>query len=567
MSIQNVVPALATLPEYFKKWEKETPDAVFLKQAQGAFWQDISWTEAGNIARQLASSLRQMDLQVGDHVAILSKNCCHWILSDIALMLGGFVSVPFFPNTSPSQLRELLIKGDVKAMLVGKLDEWESLKSEIPPNVQLISFPHYAGNAQVGAEARPWEQVLAQGSKVPFSDYAAQADDIWTILFTSGTTGSPKGVVHRYRAPLALMNNELTHQNLQIFNGKEFRFFSYLPLNHIAERMIIECAALMTGGTVYFAESIDTFAKNLQSAQPNIFLGVPRIWTKFQMAVLERLPDKRLNFLLKIPLLNRILKQKIRKGMGLSAARIILTGAATCPQSLKQWYQKLDIHLQEVYAMTENCGGCTLMPPHDTRHQNSVGKPLPSVELRIDVATGEILMRAPWLMNGYYKDPEKTAEVLQGGWLHTGDMGEISTEGFLTITGRVADTFKTSKGKFIVPTPIEQALAKNFLIEQICLIGATLAQPLALVQLSENARLLPCEVLRDTLQDTLQHVNAELQSFEKIKAIVVIDELWTVENGALTPTLKIKRPVIHQRYSSQAEAWFMKKEAVLWENE
>ena len=553
---------LKTLPEYFFHWERTQPDAPFLRQPMGNDWKVISWAEAGSQARKIAAAIHTLGLQPGDKIGIVSKNCYHWIIADLAIMIGGWVSVPFYPNLNGRQLGEVVRAGDIKLLFAGKLDAWEEMKTGIPPDLPLIRFPHYPGNSRVN-EGLDWDKLLDTPYLIP--DFSLpKLEDLWTILFTSGTTGTPKGVMLNFSAPASLMHNEQQYNTLHIFGGSEHRFFSYLPLNHIAERIIVEVAALITGGCISFAESLDTFAENLRQTQPTLFMAVPRIWTKFQMGILQRMPEKKLKTLLKIPVINGIIRNKIKKGLGLDKARIMLTGAAPTPDALKHFFAALGIQLQEVYGMTENCGGCTLMPIEGIK-SGVVGKPLPNVELRIAPENGEVLIRVPWMMSGYYGAPEKTAEVLRDGWLHTGDQGEIDAEGYLKLTGRVSDTFKSAKGKFIVPAPIEWGFAENKYIEQICVTGLAIPQPLALVILSETAQKEPREMVEAALRMSLEAVNMGLSSFERLKSLIVLREPWSVENGILTPTMKIRRDVLARRYESLLNDWYQREESIIWE--
>ena len=552
---------LKTIVDYFLEWESRQPSAVFLRQPTGDQWKNYTWREVGEQARRMAAALRARGLQPGDKVGIVSKNCCHWVITDLALMFGGFVSTPFYPNLTAAQLRQVLELSDAKALFVGKLDEWSNMRGGVPEGVQLIRFPHYPGNAEV-REGLAWEELIREFE--PIAVDPPVLHDLWTILFTSGTTGRPKGVMHNYYAPATLMHNERVHNDLRVFAGKEHRYFSYLPLNHIAERIIVEVAAIMTGGSISFAESIDTFAQNLQQTQPTLFMAVPRIWSKFQLAILERMPQQRLNRLLRLPLIGTLVRRKIKKGLGLASARILLTGAAPTPDALKDWYRTLDLPLQEVYAMTENCGGCTLMPIERLK-SGTVGKPLPNTEIKVEPETGEVLMRAPWVMQGYYKDKAKTDEVLRDGWLHTGDQGELDEEGFLRLTGRVSDTFKSAKGKYIVPAPIEWGFAKNNHIEQVAVVGLAMPPPLALVVLSELGRAAGQEAVTQSLTHTLTAVNDGLANYERIKAVVVVKENWSVDNGLLTPTMKIRRNVLNERYQTLYQPWYEEGKAVIWE--
>ncbi len=555
----NKLPSdLKSLLDYFYQFERERANKVYLRQPFGNNWKEITWFEVGQEARRLCTALQNSGLQKGDHVGILSKNCYHWFITDIAILMGGFVSVPFYPNLNKEQLNEVLALSDVKTLFVGKLDAWSGFEMK---NINVIRFPHYDGNAQVN-EGIEWNDFLANHPPMqgyPDIDFEA----VYTILFTSGTTGTPKGVMLPYKSPALLMHNQQKHDNLGIFDGKPHHFLSYLPLNHIAERIIVEYASIFTGATVSFAQSLDTFAKNLKDVQPTIFMSVPRLWTKFRLAIWSKLPQKRLDLLLKIPIINNIIKNSIKKGLGLSKARAVLTGAAPTPDNLKDWYKQFDITLQEVYGMTENCAGCTLMPKNAIK-SGTVGKPLPEVQIKIDEETNEIIMNVPWMMKAYYNNDEKSNEVLKDGWLHTGDQGQMDDEGYLKVTGRVKDTFKTAKGKFIVPAPMEWKFSKSQWIENIAVVGRGVSQPLALVNLSENAK---DEIKADIETDIIylmNQINQDLASFQKIKTCVIINEMWTIENGILTPTMKIKRNELNKRFEHLYETWHDQNEEVIW---
>lgn len=552
---------LKTIPEYFLEAENKFPNKVFLFQPVGKNGTSITYKEAGIIIRKLVKGLYANGLNQGDHVGILSKNCYHWILADLAIMFAGMVSIPFYPNLTNSQLEEVIKQSDIKAIFIGKLDDWNGLSPQFSSLIQ-IKFPHYPGNAFI-TEGIDWNDLIqtnppADGIHIP------KLDDLWTILFTSGTTGIPKGVMLNYNSPAAIMANEKKYGNLKIFSGKEHRFFSFLPLNHIAERMIVEVACIFTGGTIYFAESLDTFALNLKKASPTLFMAVPRIWSKFQSAIFSKIPPGILSGLLKIPVLNSGLKFLLKKALGLNDARILLTGAAPMPDALKNWYKTIGIEIQEVYAMTENCGGCTLMRADDIQ-SGTVGKPLPEVSLKINPETGEVLMKAPWLMTGYYKDPDKTNHTISNGWLNTGDKGEITPEGHLKLTGRISDTFKSSKGKYIEPAPIEWKFAENKMIEQIAVTGLGLPQPIALVCLSEWAKKMDENLIVQSLMETLLKVNESLAKFQQIGCIIIVKSVWSIENNMLTPTLKIKRPQLESIYSDFYEYWVNMNQPVIWE--
>ncbi len=561
MAPPNLYDNLRTTLDFFYQWEEEKADEIYLRQPFGDNWKEITWREVGDQARRICSALQGMGFQKGDHIGIFSKNCYHWIITDLALMMGGFVSTPFYPNLNAEQLGQVLELSDAKALFVGKLDDWEGAKAGIPTDMPVIKFTHYPGNAKVG-RGLEWENLLSQYEPVqgrPDMGF----DDLWTVIFTSGTTGTPKGVMLPYKSPSLLIENERLHDNLGIFSVKQHYFLSYLPLNHIAERIIVEIASIMTGATVSFAESIDAFAKNLQQVQPTLFMSVPRLWSKFRLAILEKLPQKRLDVLLKVPVVKGMLKNKIKKGLGLNRAVVVLTGAAPTPDDLKNWYSKLDLTLQEVYGMTENCAGCTLMPKYAVK-AGTVGRPLPNVEIRTDEATGEIIMRNPWMMTGYYKDEEKTKEVVRDGWIHTGDQGHLDKDGYLCITGRVKDTFKSAKGKYIIPAPIEWRFSKNPFIENIAVVGLGIPQPIALINLSDIGKAANKQEVENSLDGHLVEVNNALVTYQKVNSIIIIGEEWNIDNNILTPTMKIKRNELNRRYQNQYESWHDQPEKVIW---
>jgi long-subunit acyl-CoA synthetase (AMP-forming) len=259
-----------------------------------------------------------------------------------------------------------------------------------------------------------------------------------------------------------------------------------------------------------------------------------------------------------------MIKKRIKKGLGLSRAQVVLTGASITPESLKQWYRRLGIVLREVYGMTETCGGLTIMPAG--QHQpNTVGKPVEGSEAKIDRETGEVIAQVPWLMTGYYKEPALTATVIKDGWYHTGDRGELDEDGFLKIIGRVKDAFKTAKGEFVTPNPIEEAFAQNDHVEQICVTGLGLPQPIALVNLSEIAKGIERVKLEEQFRQELGRINTQLQRHEQVSTIVITRDHWSEQNELLTPTLKVRRQQIQSVYGQKMNGWHEKDDEVIWE--
>ena len=528
--------------EMMYKWEEEKGNEVFLSQPINSIWHDWTWEEVMLEVRKMAAYIKSLNLEKKSKIAILSKNCAHWIMSDLAIMMSGHISVPLYPNLSAKILNKILIHSETKMMFVGKLDDFEKMKSGIPSDVNCITYPFYS------QDYPKWNDLIRDVS--PLQENVIRDDnELATIIYTSGTTGDPKGVMHKFYNFSFATTNAVNALPL-----KDESFFSYLPLSHIAERLLIEMGSIYCGGKVSFAESLDTFAQNLSYSQPSVFLGVPRIWTKFQQGILEKLPQKKLNILLSIPIISSLIKKKIQKGLGLSKARNVFTGAAPTPAALIRWFESLGIIIQEAYAMTEN----TCYSHVSFREKikiGSVGQALPLCDVKLS-DQNEIMIKHDALMDGYYKDEEQTNDTIKNGWLYTGDEGEIDSEGFLKITGRVKDIFKTSKGKYVAPSPIELKLSANKNIEQVCIVGTEIPQPIALVVLSDRGRKKTKEDLIFSLERTLEVVNPKLEKHEKIHNIIIVKEEWTIENNLLTPTMKIKRNAIEKIYRINYQEWY-----------
>ncbi len=543
--------------DFFYKWEKEKPNEVYLKQPFGNTFKDFTWKEAGQQARKMATYLNSLGLPKGSGIALISKNCAEWIISDLAIMMSGFVSVPLYSTLNGPQINQVLTHSECKVAFIGKIDNWSEMKTGIPKDVNCISFPTYNPDP----EHNQWNDILDKNEPLK-ENFRGKLEDVMTIIYTSGTTGNPKGVI--------LTNTAITEGVIGTYRNVYLersgtRFFSYLPLCHIAERNLVETSSFITGGVIYFADTLDTFAKNLRDARPTHFLAVPRIWTKFQQGILKKMPQKKLDLFLKIPILNSFIKNKIKKGLGLNLSWINLTGAAPMPTSLIQWYRKLGIIIQEAYGMTENMGAVCMMPP-DQIKDGTVGKLYSGMEVKIDPNSGEILTRSGWNMKGYFKEPEQTANTIDSeNWIHTGDVGELDADNFLKITGRVKEMYKTSKGEYIAPTQIEIGFAVNDAIDQVCVIGQSLPQPIALVVISEIGNELSKDELIENLEQNLKNLNPKLKSYEKVQKIVVIKENWTVENNKLTPTFKIKRNIIEAEFESKADGWYNEKKTVIFE--
>jgi long-chain acyl-CoA synthetase len=542
--------------ENFYYWAQKQPNEIFLKQPIGDDYIDFTYHESENQVNKLAAFLQEKVQSGPRHVGILSKNSAYWILADLAISSAACVSVPFYATLTSEQLNEVLVHSDCQVLIVGKLDHWEAIKSGIPSNVLIIHTPESEGK-----EAYQWNEILKQEFP-PFQPHKPQHDELSTIVYTSGTTGSPKGVMISNSSVAQALN---LARKIAYLDTPKTRFISYLPLCHIAERNIVEFACIAAGGTIYFVENLLTFKENLHRANPTHFLAVPRIWSKFQEGILEKIGgQKKLDLLLSIPIVNQIIKKKIKKGLGLDKAFLMITGAAPMPPELLKWYQKIDFFIQEAYGMTENMGLNSLMPRDEIRI-GTVGKIHETCQTRIDPETKEIQMKADYNSWGYYKEEKLTQALFEDGWLKTGDMGEIDSNGFLSIIGRVKDNFKTAKGQYVSPAPIENNLSIDPNIEQCCVVGINLPQPIALIVLSLEGKKLEPNALIKNLEDLRKNTNPHFKKYEHISKMIVLKEDWTIENNCLTPTLKIKRPIIEKKYLNSFETWNNHSESIIFE--
>lgn len=541
--MENLKTPLAMLYQ----WEQTTPDKVFMRQPFEGQWHTFTWKEAGEEIRRLAAALQSYNLPPKSKIGLVSKNCAHWIMADLAILMAGYESVPVYPNVGADTLNYVLKHSEAKLLLVGKLDDWNFMKAGVPDEVQCISFPWY-GPKQNGFHY--WEDLTKKHNPIKGTPDRG-LDEIMTIIYTSGTTGNPKGVIHTFGNFAYASTVGKAYFGLK--DGED-RLFSYLPLSHIAERLLIEMAGLYVNAELWFAESLDLFVTNLAEAQPTIFLAVPRIWTKFQMGILAKLPQKKLSLLLSIPIVNNIIRNKVKKGLGLAKCKHYVSGAAPIPASLVQWWATLGVVIEEVYGMTENCAisHCNKPPLYKVGTQ---GKPFPGTEAKFSDA-GEILVKVPCNMVGYYKEPELTAAALKDGWLYTGDKGQLDKDGFLNITGRVKEIFKTDKGKYVAPAPIEMKLSRNQYIEQICVVGSSMPQPMALIVVSADAKTREKSDLQQSLAETLIAINEELEKHERLQKLIVVRDDWTIENGLLTPSLKIKRDPVEKKYQPHYDSWY-----------
>ena len=553
----------SNLLEYLYYWVKHTPDLTFMTQPMGGGEADLkhwTWKQTADEVRRMAAYLKGLDLPDRSHIALCSKNCAHWILADLAIWMAGHVSIPIFPVLTPDIVAYTLEHSESKLLFVGKLDPvWDEMKKGVPEDMPKIAFPLTTANDHL-----QWDEIVA--CQAPLADPVHRSpEEIASIIYTSGSTGTPKGAMMSFRTMTVSAKGICTY----LGTHSEDRMLSYLPLAHAFERCVLECHALYAGFHVFFAESMDTFMQDLRRARPTLFISVPRLWLKFQLGVFEKITPKKLDQLMKIPILGRIVKKKILTQLGLNHVRFAGSGTAPIPREVIEWYHRLGLQLLEGYGMTENMAYSHCSRPGQMR-VGYVGAPFPDVEQRIS-EKGEIQVKSPGNMTGYYKMPEKTAEIFtKDGFIKTGDMGKLDEMGCLKITGRIKDLFKTSKGEVVAPVPIENRINAHSRVESCCVAGAGSPAPYAVVMLSgaslaELGSARGRERVENDLKRHLETVNATLSPHEQLAFIAVTKDEWLPENGFLTPTMKLKRSRLEETYGKFSDGWFGEKRPVVWQ--
>ncbi|MBK6639546.1 MAG: AMP-binding protein [Rhodocyclaceae bacterium] len=524
--------------EMFYKWEKETPEKVFLRQPKALKWAEFTWAQVGDQARRVASYIRAQGYPAGSSIGIWSGNSMDWVVVDLAIMMSGHISIPVYPGQDIESAQYILEHSATRMIFLGSFDQAAKADSVIPAGMTKISMIGCTTPCDISLA-----DVIAQNEPIKDSP-VPDLDSVFTMVYTSGTTGNPKGVMHvhgtaGYTIPATLKK--------LVAKDPMPRYFSFLPLSHIAERVVVEISCLYSNGTISFSEGLATFAEELRSVQPTLFFAVPRLWLKFKEGVDAKVPPAMQAHL------NEEQKAGIRAMLGLSKATTILTGSAPCPKDVQQWFIDMGMWLRDGYGMTENfidgCGWNSDEPPLP----GCVGTPWGTAEVKISDA-GEILFRSKGVMKGYYKEPEKTAEVIDGeGWYHSGDSGRIDENGNLWITGRISEVFKTTKGKFIKPIGLEGLFGRTELLAQFCVCGHGLDQPILLTTLSEIGKKADRAELTAKLEGVLKEINADLPPYERINQMFIAKEEWQIGNGLLTPTMKLKRKTIEGQYRPWVE--------------
>ena len=608
--------AASTIIERFRERVQSHPDRVAMRYRSNGAWRDITWRDYGNRVARTAKALLSLGYQHGGKIAILSNNRPEWHIVDIASMSVGGASAAVYITNSPEQVAYIVGHSESSVAFVDTTEQLEKIlkmRGELPSLKKVVIFDRYDGDADPEFVVA-YEDFLKLGDSVDDAQYDAavakvKPEDLATFVYTSGTTGPPKAV-------------QLTHANIwwtathseehiPIGKGEDARALSYLPLSHIAERMISHLLHVYYGGQTWFARSIDTLLEDLQECKPTYFFAVPRVYEKFyaglqakmaaadpndrkaklakkaieagkKVTVLEqeavarggKLADAKVPLGLKLQhaALDKLVLHKIRAAFGLEKCELFLSAAAPLSPQLIWFFHSLGIKITEGYGQSEDNGPTTWNPP-DAIKIGSVGTPFPGLELRI-AEDGEILVRAGNVTPGYYKDQKATDELIDSeGWMHSGDVGEIDEYGYLKITDRKKDLIITAGGKNIAPQEIENRVKFHALISQVVVIGDRRPFLTALITLDEEkapewakeqgisgslAEIASDERTLKEIEGAINEVNKTLAKVEGIKKFRVLERDFLQEENEITPTMKVKRKTINEIYDDAIEDMYRK---------
>ncbi|MCJ9427739.1 AMP-dependent synthetase/ligase [Kordiimonas marina] len=533
---------LKTALDNLNHWATVKPDEPWLVDLKGGEEQPITWAEAKAEIEAVAAALAHRLPGTGRKAALLSRNRAHWILADLAILRSGHMTVPVFTTMRPDTFRYVLDFSDTELLFLGEATNWELVKPMVPDHVTIVTLPgvpESEGNVT-------WDALVQEGKGLPIPNMPDRNEPA-TVIFTSGTTGKPKGVMHSLQT-LAEATYGLT-VNSDTEEG--WRFFSYLPLAHLAERLIIELHCLASGGVITFNEGLESFTDDLRAAKSDYFFGVPRIWEKLVQGVLAGVGGDAAALKAMLTGENaELVAAGIREKLGFGSVRQLVSTSAPTPPVIKEWFNLFGLEFLDGYGQTEILPITTT--PKGCEKRGSVGRPSAGIEVRI-TDEGELIARGPGCSLGYYKAPDKTAETFRDGWVYTGDRAEIDEDGYVTLKGRVKETFKTAKGKYVAPGPIETQFLQSDLIEQAVIVGHGLPQPVLLIVASPHGQALPPKAFEADMRQLIADINAEQEHHAQIGAVILAAEPWTIENGVLTHTMKIRRDRILDRFGAEIE--------------
>jgi long-chain acyl-CoA synthetase len=610
--------AAQTIVELFHERVRNHPDKVAFRYKKNGQWADITWRQYGDTVRKSATGLLSMGFTHGDKIALLSGNRPEWHMIDVSAMVLGGATAAIYATNSPEQVAYIANHSESKVVFVDGPDQLEKIlkvRAELPTVQKVVVVEGYEGDADKDY-VMTWDDFLALGASVEDSAYdeataKVKPEDLATFVYTSGTTGPPKGVMLTHAN--IWWTTSHSEQHIPIVDGENARALSYLPLSHIAERMISHIFQIYYGSTTWFAESLETLLADLNDCKPTYFFGVPRVWEKFYAGVTAKMaaadPNDRKTKLAKkavelgkqvtvaeqesvarggkmseakIPLgvkiqhaaLDKLVLHKIRAAFGLDECNLPLSAAAPLNPDLIWFFHSVGIKIAEGYGQSEDNGPTTWNPP-DRIRIGTVGTAFPGLELNI-AEDGEILVRADNIMKGYYKDDKATGEAVDAdGWLHSGDVGELDQFGFLKITDRKKDLIITAGGKNIAPQEIENKIKSSHpLISQVVVIGDKRPFLTALITLDEEkapgwaaeqgieggiAGAANHERTLKEIEGAINQVNDTMAKVEGIKKFRVLERDFLQEENEITPTMKVKRKSINEIYGDVIEGMYDKE--------
>lgn len=604
--IQVIEDEPTTLVEAFEYVARVRRRPDTLNYKRDGRWCSISADELLKRARQIAGGFYSLGLRRGDRVAILSESRPEWTLTDAGCMFSGAIDVPIYPTLTASQVRYILKDSGARVLVLANEEKFLQIReilSECPAVEQLVFFekpsaPETPGMTLAELEKRGRDLEEQQPDLVNNVAHEIKPEDLATIIYTSGTTGEPKGVMLTHRN---LVSNMIAASSHYSFTNDDVAL-SVLPLSHIFERQAMYMY-LYRGLAAYFAESLDTIGPNLREVRPTILVGVPRIFEKIYARIREKVAakgrmqvamlswavsvardygkhlveGKRIPFSLSVQhkLATRLMFSKWREAFG-GRIRVLVSGGAALPEDLGLMYLGAGIPIIQGYGLTETSPGITSCTEEANR-VGTVGRPIPNVEIRI-AADGEVETRGPNVMRGYYNKPEETRAVFtDDGWFKTGDIGTIDEDGFLRITDRKKELFKTSGGKYIAPQPIEQMIKGSRFVNQVVLIGNGRKFPAALIvpdwervesyaqlkgiKASNRAELCKHPRLIDLFERQIAGLTTELAQYERVKKVALLENELTIEGGELTPTMKVKRRVVDEKFQKVIDQLYEEADA------
>jgi long-chain acyl-CoA synthetase len=539
--MNDSVTVYKTLPEYVDYWTAKCPNRIFLRDCNEGDFEEYSWQEVSGEAYALAAWLADEFGAAGARMALLSNNRAHWLMADLAIIASGNVSVPQFTTQNIETTKYILDFTEASVIFVGEADNWSALKCVLSPATVVVALP----GIDPGCDHVAWADIAEKyaGAR-PI--YRCESDELMSLVFTSGTTGLPKGVMQTHGSMIIPVARAAEAFQLR----PNPRFLSYLPLSHIAERQMVWVQALIHGGEINFNESLATLQRDMVAAKPNFFFGAPRVWEQLQQRVIAAFGSQQQ---LDAALANDSdeVGAQVRAYLGFTEVDYLLSAAAPIPEGLVFWFAKFGISVREAYGQTEAMLLIVNFPQHSK--VNSLGSALSGVQLKLS-NDGELLCKAEGVATGYYRNAEKTAETFVDGWVYTGDKARIDEDGFVFLTGRLKDYFKTILGKYVAPAPIENNFALNQNIGQLCLLGRGYSKTVMVCVVSALAANKSQAELEASLLAQVAATNAGLEKHARIGAVIVTFDEWTIAKGELTPTLKIKRERVETTFGALAEA-------------